>query len=116
MCPCQFKEEIMQKLTASAFTVVLLVLAVPLAAAGQDKRDSDDDTLKYYLSKSEAVVVGEVTDGMQRLGVDFDSIPVSVIGFQVKVTESIKGKIAAKQTIMVTMNRALDIGTSAPPA
>ena len=53
--------------------------------------------------------------GLQRIGVDFAPIPVSVIGFQVNVTNSIKGKIAAKQTIMVTMTRAHDIGTLTPP-
>src|SRR5262245_17210253 len=62
---CQFTEEFMQKLTVSVFT---LFLAVPFTAVGQDKPDSDDDTLRFYLSKSEAVVVGKVTDGMQRIG------------------------------------------------
>ena len=105
----------MPKLITSVFAVLLLLLGMPWAATGQGKPDSDDDTLRYYLSKSEAVVVGKVTDGLQRIGVDFAPIPVSVIGFQVNVTNSIKGKIAAKQTIMVTMTRALDIGTLTPP-
>jgi hypothetical protein len=105
----------MHKLSVSVFTAFLLLLAAPFAATGQDKPDSDDDTLRYYLSKSEAVVVGKVTDGLQRIGVDSDPIPVNVIGFQVKVTDSIKGKVAAKQTIMVTVTRAFDIGQSLPP-
>ncbi|MBI3469530.1 MAG: hypothetical protein HY000_41540, partial [Planctomycetes bacterium] len=67
------------------------------------------------LSKSEAVVVGKVTDGLQRIGVDFNPIPVNVIGFQVKVTDSIKGEVAAKQTMMVTATRAFNIGQSLPP-
>ena len=105
----------MQKLSASIFTVFLLLLTAPFTAVGQDKPDSDDDTLRYYLSKSEAVVVGKVTDGVQRIGVDFNPIPVNVIGFEVEVTDSIKGKIAAKQTIMVTVTRAHNIGQSLPP-
>lgn len=105
----------MQKLSVSVFTVCLLTLVMPFAAVGQDKQDSDDDTLRYYLSKSETVVVGKVTDGVQRIGVDFNPIPVNVIGFQVHVTDSIKGKVAAKQTIMVTVTRAHKIGQSLPP-
>ncbi|MFO0841523.1 MAG: hypothetical protein U0797_03850 [Gemmataceae bacterium] len=102
-------------MTAAALTALALLLARPFAAPGQGKPDTDDDTLRYYLSKADAVVVGKVTDGLQRLGVDFEPIPVSVIGFQVKVIKSIKGKVAAKQAIMVTVTRAHDIGTSAPP-
>lgn len=105
----------MQKLSVAVFTVCLLVLVMPFTAVGQDKQDSDDETLRYYLSKSEAVVVGKVTDGLQRIGVDFNPIPVNVIGFEIKVTDSIKGKVAAKQTIMVTVTRAYNIGQSLPP-
>jgi len=104
----------MQKLSVSVFTVFLL-MAVPFVAAGQGKLDSDDDTLRHYLSKSDAVVVGQITEGVQRIGVDFGPAnPVSVAEFQLKVSDSIKGRVAAKQTIKVTLTRALDIGQSVP--
>lgn len=105
----------MRKLSLSVFTVVLLFPAMPLAATGQDRQDGDDDTLRYFLSKADAVVVGEVTDGMQRVGVDSNPIPVNVTGFQVKVTESIKGRVAAQQRIMVTVHRAFGLGQTLPP-
>lgn len=105
----------MQKLSATVFTGCLLILAMPLTAVGQDKTDSDDDTLKYYLSKSEAVVVGTVTDGLQRIGVDFTPIPVNSIGFEIKVIDSIQGKVAAKQTMVLTVTRAFNLGQSLPP-
>lgn len=105
----------MRKLNVSVFMVFLVLSGLPFAAAGQGKPDCDDDTLRHYLSKSEAVVVGEVTDGVQRIGVDFGSAnPVSVVEFQLKVSDSLKGKIAAKQTITVTVTRAPDIGQSVP--
>ncbi|MBM4073734.1 MAG: hypothetical protein FJ271_33155 [Planctomycetes bacterium] len=105
----------MQKLSATVVTASLLISAMSNTAVAQDKADRDADTLLFYLSKSEAVVVGKVTDGLQRIGVDFNTIPVNVIGFQVKVTDSIKGNVAAKQTIMVTVTRAYSIGQSLPP-
>lgn len=105
----------MHPLSTSVVTVLLLHLAAPLTATGQERPDGDDDTLRYYLSKSEAVVVGKVTEGLQRVGVDFNPTPVNVIGFQVRVTDPIKGKVAAGQTIMVTLTRALDIGQALPP-
>ena len=104
----------MQKLSVP-FVMALLLMAGPVAAAGQVKPDSDDDTLRHYLSKSDAIVVGQVTEGVQRIGVDFGPAnPVSVAEFQLKVSYSIKGRIAAKQTIKVAWTRPLDIGQSVP--
>jgi hypothetical protein len=111
--PSQAKEELMQKCSLLLFTVIILLL-MPFVAMAEDKGDSDDDTLKHYLSKSDAVVVGKVTAGPQRLGVDSNSTPARVIEFRFKVLESIKGKIAEKQRISVTEIRALDIGLSPP--
>src|SRR5262245_60707674 len=96
----------MRKLNVSVFTALSLLSAVSFTAAGQDKPDRDDDTLKYYLSKSDAVVVAKVTDGLQRIGVDFNQIPVNAIEFEAQVTDSIKGNVAAKKKIMVSATRA----------
>ncbi len=105
----------MCKLSVSLAPSLFVLVTFPLAARGQDRPDGDDDTLRHYLAKSEAVIVGEVTRGAQRIGVDFGPAhPVSVVSFEVKALESVKGKIAAKQTISVTVTRALGLGLSPP--
>lgn len=100
----------MKKRNMCVLSAALLILPFPLMAAEKTQADADDDTLRHYLSKSEVVVVGQVTDGLQRIGVDFGSAyPVRVVEFEFKVSDGIKGKIAAKQTINVTVTRAVDI-------
>jgi hypothetical protein len=106
----------MQTPSAAVVTVLLPLLALPPMPAERAKPDGDDDTLKHYLSKAEAVVVGEVADGLQRIGVDFGPAhPVGVVTFRFRVSESIKGKAAAKETITVAATRALEVGQGVPP-
>ncbi len=100
----------MKRFSISVFMFGLLIAAMPLGTAKEGHADSDDDTLKLYLSKAETVVVGEVTDGMQRIGVDQSGgTGVNVVSFEVKVTESIQGKVAAKKTIVVTFQQAIGL-------
>jgi hypothetical protein len=101
----------MQALSAAVIAVFFPILALSPLAAEQAKSDGDDDTLKHYLSKAEVVVVGEVTDGLQKIGVDFGSAyPVERTEFEFQVSERIKGQATPKQMLRVTVARAQDLG------
>lgn len=100
----------MQAWNAAMIPMLLTILALQASATERSNRGPDDDTLKHYLSKADVVVVGEVTDGWQRIGIHTD-LPYAVraTGFEFAVSAWIKGKVAAKQTIRVTVTRAHDI-------
>lgn len=86
-----------------------------LGNAGPAGTQVSDESLKQYLKKSEAVVIGEVTDAMQRIGIDFPPGGcVSQVHFEFRVLESIQGSIRAQQTIPVLLIRVQEIGLNFP--
>ncbi len=97
------------------FTFVLVHLTLPFETIAQNKKDSDDDTLRYYLSKSDAVVVAKVAEGLQSIGFDYNPIPVNVNSFHIQVIDSIKGNFAVKELISVKVTRAYNLCQSLPP-
>jgi hypothetical protein len=100
----------MQKLKKTVVLVLFLILIVQSNAAERGRPDCDDNTLEHYLSKTDVVVIGEVTGGLQRIGIDTESsYAARETRFEFAVSESIKGKLAAQQTIDVTVIRIHDI-------
>ena len=72
-------------MSAVAVTVLLPLLVAPEGVTEPARSDGDDGTLKHYRSKSEEVVVGEVTDGFWRIGAHFGSAhPVKEVTFELK--------------------------------
>ena len=70
--------------------------------------------LAGLLEQSEVVVVAEVTDGLQKIGVEFEPEPLFVCGFEIKVLQAIKGNISANNILQVIGQQKLNIGLEPP--
>jgi len=70
--------------------------------------------LAGLFERSEAVVLAEVTDGLQRIGVDFEPEPLFVCGFEIKVLQAIKGNISANNILQVIGQQKFNIGLEPP--
>ena len=70
--------------------------------------------LAGLFERSEAVVLAEVTDGLQRIGVDFEPEPLFVCGFEIKVLQAIKGNISANTILQVIGQQKFTLGLEPP--
>jgi len=70
--------------------------------------------LAGLLGQSEVVVVAEVTDGLQKIGVEFEPEPLFVCGFEIKVLQAIKGNISANNILQVIGQQKFNIGLEPP--
>jgi len=70
--------------------------------------------LAGLLGQSEVVVVAEVADGLQKIGVEFEPEPLFVCGFEIKVLQAIKGNISANNILQVIGQQKFNIGLEPP--
>ena len=95
---------------------ILGIMTVLLGDSGHDWKlgELSHEFLVGLIEQSEVVVVAEVTDGLQKIGVEFEPEPLFVCGFEIKVLQAIKGNISANTILQVIGQQKFNIGLEPP--
>jgi hypothetical protein len=80
---------------------LLAVAAILMCCFSVVMADEDDDTLRFYLSKSSIVISGEITSSVSQMQLEH----MTYYSFDLKVVEVAKGKLPEAKSIHVTINR-----------
>lgn len=80
---------------------LLVVVAFLMCCLSSARANEDDDTLRFFLSKSPLVISGEITSPVRQIQIK----GMTYYSFDFKVREVVKGKLAAAKLVHVRINR-----------